>query len=49
MEILFGILGLVLACVLSARLFVCGPQLIEAFINKCDEWAQIIDAFKEDE
>lgn len=39
---------IIAASALSVLLFVYGPQIIEAVVNKIDEWADIIDAFKEE-
>lgn len=33
---------------LAVLLFAFGPQIIEAAVDKIDEWADIIDAFKEE-
>lgn len=39
---------IILAIVLAVVAFIFGPYLIEAIVNKIDEWAEIIDAFKEE-
>ena len=42
------IIILVIALIVAAVIFAAGPQLIEAVVTKIDEWAEIIDAFKEE-
>lgn len=42
------ILAIIGAAFLSVALFVYGPYIIEAAVEKIDEWAEIIDAFKEE-
>ena len=36
---------LILALLLAVAAFVFGPYLIEAMVEKIDQWADIIDAF----
>lgn len=38
----------ILAIILAVVAFIFGPYIIEALVDKIDEWAEIIDAFKEE-
>lgn len=42
------IITIIIAIIVAAVIFAAGPQIIEAVVNKIDEWAEIIDAFKEE-
>ena len=46
MQILLTLL--LIAIVLTLAGFIFGPYIIEAAVDKIDEWAEIIDAFKEE-
>ncbi len=48
MAIFWTIMAIILAAFLAVTVFVYGPQIIEAAVDKIDEWADIIDAFKEE-
>jgi len=36
------------AIIILAAAFFCGPQLLELFFRKADEWAEIIDSMKDE-
>ena len=44
----YWIMAIIVAVILGTAFFMVGPQIIEAVVNKIDEWAEIIDAFKEE-
>lgn len=42
------IFWIIFAIILAVCAFAFGPYIIEAAVDKIDEWAEIIDAFKEE-
>lgn len=42
------IFWIIVAAIFGAALFMVGPYLIEAVVDKIDQWADIIDAFMEE-
>lgn len=48
MVIFWIILAIIVVAFLSAAFFVYDPYIIEAVVNKIDEWVEIIKAFEEE-